>query len=235
MGLDYNGDLRDLFHGTKNVDGQIVMAVSVIQKLPEIARSTKTSTEVMAFYEHLTSKGSNTRSLKERINENAHVLGSLERVWSGSTLLSEKQLATLPRHYSRMWMFRRCLVDGVLYHSSSYKRVVARNDYTVEFQDMEGRTSYGTVETYVKVQEKCLKAMCSDRKCCCTLASQFLAIVEVLLPKYRERTVVSHITRVKTSNRIMAVPVANILRKFLKVKVSSGCFICTLPNPYEKD
>ena len=43
------------------------------------------------------------RSLKERINENAHVLGSLERVWSGSTLLGEKQLATLPRHYSRMW------------------------------------------------------------------------------------------------------------------------------------
>lgn len=151
------------------------------------------------------------RSLKERISENAHVLGSLERVWSGSTLLSEKQLATLPRHYNRMWVFRRCLVDGVLYHSLSYKRVVARNDFTVEFQDMEGRTSYGTVETYVKVQEKCLKAMCSDGKCCCTLASQYFAIVEVLqqddeqLPKYRERTVVSHITRVKTSNRYMVV------------------------------
>ncbi|XP_068680848.1 uncharacterized protein [Montipora foliosa] len=58
---DYNGDLRDLFHGTKNVDGQIVTAVSVIQKLPEIARSTKTSTEVMAFYEHLTSKRCNVQ------------------------------------------------------------------------------------------------------------------------------------------------------------------------------
>ncbi|XP_067019318.1 uncharacterized protein [Acropora muricata] len=58
---DYNGDLRELFHGTKNVDGQIVTAVSVIQKLPEIARSTKISTEVMAFYEHLTSKRCNAR------------------------------------------------------------------------------------------------------------------------------------------------------------------------------
>ena len=36
------------------------------------------------------------RSLKERISKNAHVLGSLENVWSGSTLLSEKQLPTLP-------------------------------------------------------------------------------------------------------------------------------------------
>ncbi|CAH3147037.1 unnamed protein product, partial [Pocillopora meandrina] len=41
---DYSGDLfRELFHGTKNVDGQIVTAVSIIQKLPEIARSTTPS------------------------------------------------------------------------------------------------------------------------------------------------------------------------------------------------
>ena len=42
-------------------DLQIVTAVSVIQKLPEIARSTITSPEVMAFYEHLTSKSYNAR------------------------------------------------------------------------------------------------------------------------------------------------------------------------------
>ena len=35
---------------------KIVTAVSVIQKLPEIARATTTSPQVMAFYEHLTSK-----------------------------------------------------------------------------------------------------------------------------------------------------------------------------------
>ena len=58
-------------------------------------------------------------------------------MWSGFTLLCEKQLATLPRHKGKMWVFRRCLVDGVLYHSKSYKRVVARNDYTVVFQQMD--------------------------------------------------------------------------------------------------
>ncbi|KAJ7391500.1 hypothetical protein OS493_018551 [Desmophyllum pertusum] len=100
---------------------------------------------------------------------------------------------------------------------------------------------YGTVHTYVKVQEKCLKAICSEQRCCCDLACQYLAIVEVLerdveqLPKYRGRTVVHHITKVKTSNRLMAVPVVNIMRKLLKVDVSSGCFLCSLPNPYEKD
>ena len=40
---------------------QIVTAVSIIQKLPEIARSTNTSPEVLGFYEHLTSKRSHAR------------------------------------------------------------------------------------------------------------------------------------------------------------------------------
>ena len=40
---------------------QIVTAVSIIQKLPEIARSTTTSPEVQAFYEQLTSKRYNAR------------------------------------------------------------------------------------------------------------------------------------------------------------------------------
>ncbi|PFX25222.1 hypothetical protein AWC38_SpisGene10168 [Stylophora pistillata] len=34
---DLNGDFRDLFHGTQNIDGQILDGVSVMQKLPELA------------------------------------------------------------------------------------------------------------------------------------------------------------------------------------------------------
>lgn len=237
---DYNGDLRELFHGTKNVDGQIVTAVSIIQKLPEIARSTTTSPEVQAFYEQLTSKRYNTRSIKESIGENTHVVGSLERVWSNSTLLTEEQLSTLPMHRGKMWVFRRCLIDGILFHSKSYKRVIARNDYSVKFQHLDNM-HYGSIHVYVKVEEKCQKALCNYQKCSCHLPCHYFAIVEILdkddeqLPTYRGRTVVTHITKVKTSNRLVAVPVVNIIRKYLKVDVSSGCYMCLLPNPYEKD
>lgn len=145
-------------------------------------------------------------SQKESISETVHVIGSLERVWSCSTLLTDEQLATLPRHHGKIWMFRRCLVDGVVFHSKSYKRVVAWNDYTVEFQHLHS-SYYGSIHTYVKVEEKCLKAKCSEQKCCCDLICHHFAIIEVLekdhqqLPEYRGRTVVKHITRVKTSNR----------------------------------
>lgn len=95
---DYNGDQRDLFHGTKNVDGQIVTAVSVIQKLPEIARATTTSPQVIEFYEHLTNKHYSNSSLKESISENVHVIGSLERLWRNSALLTDEKRNTLPQH-----------------------------------------------------------------------------------------------------------------------------------------
>ena len=137
------------------------------------------------------------------------MIGSLERVWSSSTVLTKEQLATLPKHHGKLWVFRRCMIGGVLFHSKSYKRVVARNDYTVQFRHLD-TTYYGSIHTYAKVEEKCRRAVCSHQKCCsCDLPCEYFAVVEVLerddeqLPKYRDRTVVNHITRVKTSNRYL--------------------------------
>ena len=103
-------------------------------------------------------------------------------------------------------MFRRCLIDGILFHSKSYKRVIARNDYSVKFQHLDNM-HYGSIHVYVKVEEKCQKALCNYQKCSCHLPCHYFAILEVLdkddeqLPTYRGRTVVNHITKVKTSNR----------------------------------
>lgn len=177
----------------------IVTAVSIIQKLPEIARSTTTSPEVQAFYEQLTSKCYNAWSIKEDIGENAHVVASLECIWSNSTFLTEEQLATLPMHRGKMWVFRCCLIGGVLFHSKSYKWVIARNDYSVKFQHLDNM-HYGSIHVYVKVEEKCQKALYNYQKCSCHLPCNYFAIVEVLerddeqLLTYRGRTVVNHIT-----------------------------------------
>ena len=88
-------------------------------------------------------------SQRETISETVHIIGSLEHVWSCSALLTDEQLPTLPRQYGKIWMFRRCLVNGVVFHSKSYKRVVAWNDYTVEFQHLQC-SYYGSIHTYVQ-------------------------------------------------------------------------------------
>ncbi|CAB4028732.1 Hypothetical predicted protein [Paramuricea clavata] len=213
---DYSGDLRDLFHGTQNVDGQIVTAVSIIQKLPEIARSTTTSPSVTAFYEHLTRKGHRTCSKKERIS------GSLERVWSNSKLLSKEQLNSLPNNSGKIWLFRRFLIGGTLFHSASYRRVVAGNDYTVEFE-MNGVKNFGTIQIYVKVEDKCFRLRCRDgQKCFCELACSYFALIETLveddqqLPMFGNNVVVNHIRKVNPSNRYTAYNRVRLQRSFLE-------------------
>ena len=107
---------------------------------------------------------------KESIAETAHVVGSLERVWGNSTLLNQEELMALPQHHEKMWVFRRCLVNGVLFHSKSYERVVARNDYTVESYHKDS-TYYGLIHTYAKVEDKCASTVCNQIKSCnCALA-----------------------------------------------------------------
>ena len=127
-------------------------------------------------------------------------------VWSNSVLITKDQLTTLPANHGKIWVFRRCLIGGVIFHSISYKRVIARNDYTIEFQHLDNKL-FSSIQTYAKVEQKCQKALCDNQKCCCYLPSHYFAIVEILdqaedqLPKFRDRTVINHITRVKKSGR----------------------------------
>jgi len=46
---DLNGDFRDLFHGTQNINGQILQAVSTLQKLPELTRDTQPLSKTALF------------------------------------------------------------------------------------------------------------------------------------------------------------------------------------------
>ena len=115
------------------------------------------------------------RSTKESIAETAHVVGALERVWSNSVLITKDQLTTLPANRGKIWVFRRCLIGGVIFHSISYKRVIARNDYTIEFQHLDNKL-FGSIQTYAKVEQKCQKALCDNQKCCCYLPSIILLL-----------------------------------------------------------
>lgn len=47
-----------------------------------------------------------------------------------------------------MWVFRRCFINGVFFYSKSYKRVVVKNDYIVEFY-YKDNIYYGLIYIYV--------------------------------------------------------------------------------------
>lgn len=59
-----------------------------------------------------------------------------------------------------MWVFRRCFINGVFFYSKSYKRVVVKKDYIVEFY-YKDNIYYGLIYIYVKVEERCVSVVCN--------------------------------------------------------------------------
>ena len=85
------------------------------------------------------------------------MIGALEKVSINAETLSESEWKALKREvpkWGKMWTFKRCQINGTVYHSERYKRVTARNNFTFSFFGKK-QSEYGFVLNYVKVQEKC--------------------------------------------------------------------------------
>ena len=49
-------------------------------------------------------------------------------------------------------------------------------------------------------------------------------------------TVVKHITRLATTDRVMAIPISSIKEKCMRIDVSAAhVYVCHIPNSFEKD
>lgn len=60
------------------------------------------------------------------------------------------------------WYNKALYHPWVLFHGKNWKRVVARNDHTVEVCPQ----SNGSSHTYAKVEEKYVNEVCSHVNCC---------------------------------------------------------------------
>lgn len=123
----------------------------------------------------------------EEISERSFVLGSVERVWATSNLLSQQERAVV-EPVLRVWVFKRAIINCVEYQSSLYKRTTARNNFTVGFKD-RGKSHYGSVLKFLECQAKCTSMQCSTESSC-SLFFFFIALVQKMrshatqLPSY---------------------------------------------------
>lgn len=178
------------------------------------------------------------RKIQEEIEPGVYVLGGLTRVWANSSHLSEPEIAILSKkgNCEKQWVFFRCQIDGVVYQCARYKRVTARNNFTVTFK-LSDTLMYGFIKTYVKAAEGCKGVACTEKHCQCENRASYWAIIEIL-DKHLEQPcihAVKHIVRVKPTDRLVAVAISAIQEKCVCVNVSSGTWVCHLPNSYERD
>ena len=181
-----------------------------------------------------------TRTVGEEISHDTFFVGSLERVWGTSSLLSENERDVVGA-VSKMWVFKRAIVSGVEYQSVLSKRTTSRNNCTVIFQ-RHGKNHYGSIEKFVKCVEKCTRMQCLHEKCSCSLSVRYIAVVKKLsrhpcqFPIYHGMQVVKHILRVTITDRVLAVPISSIKEKCMRIDVDpTRLYVCDIPNSFEKD
>ena len=176
----------------------------------------------------------------EEICFETFIVGSLERVWEKSGLVSKEEKEVVGP-VSKMWVFKRAIINGVEYQSSLYKRTTARNNSTIIFQ-RRGKSHYGSIVKFVKCQEKCTRMQCLHGKCSCSLSFRYIAVVNKFskhpcqLPFYHGMQIVTHIVRVAIADHVMAIPISSIKEKCMRIDVdATHVYVCHIPNAFEKD
>ncbi|KXJ20585.1 hypothetical protein AC249_AIPGENE9411 [Exaiptasia diaphana] len=192
--------------------------------MPEIAEKKK-------VYDKLMGKSHQTHTSKsEEINDQSYVIGGMTK--NHIEELDKELRESLEAHGHPIGDSSGNLNVAVT------TKVTVRNNYTALTEKLE----YVSIDTYVKVINRCTKAQCTVQgKCSCDLLSFYY--MPVISPTIHKQAVIKHIFKVQESKKLnltnrnwkMAVPINALKKKVLRIDVASGSYISLIPNLHEKD
>ena len=130
-----NGNLLKLFHGNQNFELQIVSAVPISQSLPSLKSEMIPGSVEEEFFNSLMNPSHVSR--EQVIENNVAALGSpyMKTLDGKESIALGEYLNFPPLLDSGALSFKRVRKNGSVYHSLCYKRVTARNSYTILFED----------------------------------------------------------------------------------------------------
>ena len=242
---DYNGDLRNLFHGTQNVEFQISFAMCFQQKIPELIPLLQFGSSQLEYYNHLVSvKPKMLENKKEAITDKSCAVGAQTL----KSLTGEKKRAVEATlgEVNRVYTFKRLVYCGTMIHSQEYKVVTRRNSYTVSYQGGVDCSSvrYGWILSFLKCFITCKNPVFCNSTCSCK-TPRFLALIhqfgqaeaiELSADRYTNAKASHIIPFCKNSGRLISVPVENLISLCITVECGMDTFfICKFPNSIEKD
>ena len=241
-----NGNVLNFFNGTQNVDFQIVETVTLLQMLPQLrTQFLRPNSQEDLLYQAM--KGTLDRN-DFNLQDNIFMVGG-----SGKRKLSVKEmeavsqyLGHIPQHYIT---FNRIRIGSEIFHSRSYKRVHARNSFTIASRQKNGEIKIFQVAFYIQLFLFCEQH--PDMRTSCKCKSVNVAITN-LLKKHSDPAVctistdklsgadVSHIQVLHraSSDEFLVVPLESIQYKCVYVDMDEQknvVYACRMPNNCEKD
>ncbi|KAI8511930.1 hypothetical protein Bbelb_110300 [Branchiostoma belcheri] len=134
-----------LVHGTNGIVEQLMRAVFIIQKFPEVTRECFQPGTPAQDFIHKIWKQRNPDEISgyTRIGDNCYAVGYLKadkKCGSGLMKKDHYDAVVLAKQQplGHLATYDRMMIHGTMYHSVAYKRVTRHNSYTVVFGE-EGR------------------------------------------------------------------------------------------------
>lgn len=224
-----NGDLTKLFHGTQNVELQILSSVNIIQSLPSLISTAPLQ------YRSVIQRLYPGRLNKHIVNYHIQFLGKGYNKHLPDEVM-QQLLNLLEYEVPNLVFYNRVLLRGELYHSKEYSRVEKRNNYTIKYFCQERKLiRFGYIQYF------CLHTGHTNTK-----SFAFVCPTETKSPIINEISIsnglgicVPHIHRVKPVNKIDVVELNSVIGICVNVSLASGnedrTYICEAPNRFETD
>ena len=234
---DINGTLLDLFHGTQNVEFQIMYSINIVQNMSKMLQCVSGSK-----YKDFIDKLRHNRPQNKPSSN-----GSLNCVPLGADVgmkisheIYAKLVSEIGFRPHNIFIYKRVSLQGNTIHSSMYSRVYARNTFTVKYFNSDTlRHSYGSVWHFLLAKRcNCKEKLCKCQSELIAVMYEYDQVKESLVERNSVSVVVPHIKVVKRTNRLKLVHVSKLVSVVVNVTFSDAKelhYLCEVPNMMESD
>jgi len=236
---DFNGELRNMFHGTQSVEEQLVRAVSIQQKIPSLIP--------------LLTEGSLAKELYDKMDNNTQPHVQKESIGNGLFKIGSSKASELS-HQAKFAVealigpvkSNVCTFQRVMFHGNckSYTLMSKRNNYTVQYSSNTILKSpkYGHIQYYVRCYATCPNpTSCSD-SCVCKVPHHLAMVYPLtefkdidLAKDMHTKAELSHLIPVVKDATLTAINISQITKLCVYMECEDLAFIGLFPNQCEKD
>ncbi|VDI58923.1 Hypothetical predicted protein [Mytilus galloprovincialis] len=231
-----NGLLTKLFHGTQNIELQIISSLSIVQNMPSLLCNIEDPVH-KAFAEKMQNVSENSKKYTGTLTGSVPV-GCKMKMHLSDEVYS-KLITTVKFKPSKCLCFRRISLRGFTIHSLEYSRVSVRNTYTVKYFEPERKSlCYGSILYYILAK----KCECLDDLCSCD--SSLVAVMHryeetktsIVKPNFLS-VKANHIKVTKKTCFLCVVDTSKIMSVMVNVRIDDigNYFLCEVPNLKESD
>lgn len=226
-----NGELLQFFNGTQRPELQIVTSIGAMLKFPSCINDMSES--VLNFYYRLSNKRSPQK--KQSVSPGVFALGSPSFMSLNPHILNSLESQGSQIEGNICLVYKRIMLNKLVYHSSSYTLAKKRNSYTVSYK-YAGSQMFGRVQHYILINS-------TTKPECFALVERMETSTAFSLDCWAADTIIPFSGLFKArlpidNSPVDVIPVQDIISLCILMVTDQSCgevFVAIAPNNFEKD